>query len=81
MTGTIRLKFQNPEDKAGEESQTVIGEMGYQWHFAPNETKVLTDDYGNRTLAANATGALGTDIQQTVAPNVVLDDDDNSALV
>ena len=71
--GTIRLKASDLADRDQSERQTVIGEMGYQWHFGPNESKVLADTGGNRTLAANATVALGTSTQQTVAPCVNLD--------
>lgn len=78
--GTVRLRNINPEDNDGSSQQTVIGEMGYQWHFAPNESKVLPDNQGTRTLAANATVKLGSSVQQAVAPKVLYDGDDNNAL-
>jgi hypothetical protein len=76
--GTIRLRS---TDRAAIDSQeTVIGEMGYQWHFQPNETRVMADNEGNRTLSANATVSLGSTVQQEGSPNVLLDDDDNVAV-
>ncbi len=78
--GTIRLKATDLHDTDQAERQTVIGEMGYQWHFGPNETKVLADTGGNRTLAANATVKLGTTTQQTVAAGVNFDGDDLEGL-
>lgn len=76
--GTIRVR--STDRPAIDSQETVIGEMGYQWHFQPNETRVLADNAENRTLAANATGVLGTSVQQEVAPSVLLDDDDNVAV-
>jgi hypothetical protein len=78
--GTVRLRNANPEDNDGSSRQTVIGEMGYEWHFGPNESKVIPDNAENRTLAANATVKLGTTVQQAVAPEVLFDGDDNNAL-
>jgi len=78
--GTIRLRNANPEDNDGSSRQTVIGTDGHEWHFGPNECKVLPDNGPNRTLAANATVKLGTTVQQTVAPEVIFDGDDNNAI-
>ncbi len=80
MTGTIRLRATDLADRDQAERQTVIGEMGYQYHFGPNESRVLAESNENRTLAANATVALGTATQQTVAPCVNFDSDNGEAL-
>lgn len=78
--GTIRLKANDHSTRDQADRQTVVGEMGYQWHFGPNETKVLADNDENRTLSANATTSLGTTVQQTVAPEINIDDDDLAAV-
>jgi hypothetical protein len=78
--GTIRLRSDDQADRDHAERETVIGEMGYQWHFGPNESKVLADNAGNRTLSANATSSLGQSVQQAVAPDVNIDDDDIAAV-
>lgn len=76
MSGTIRLRSTDQDDRDHAERQTVIGEDGYQWHFGPNEHKVLPDNDNNRTLAANATVKFGSSVQQAVAPEVLADVDD-----
>lgn len=78
--GTVRIRSTDQEDIDHADRQTVIGEMGYEWHFGPNEAKVLPDSDENRTLAANATVKLGTTVQQAVAPEVLFDGDDNNAI-
>jgi hypothetical protein len=78
--GTIRLKATDLADRDQAERQTVIGEMGYQYHFGPNETKVLADNAENRTLSANATVTLGSTVQQSVAPKVNIDSDGLEAI-
>lgn len=78
--GTVRLRSDGQEDRDPAERQTVVGEMGYQWHFGPNESRVLHDSNENRTLAANATVKLGTSVQQAVAPDVKYDGDDAPAI-
>lgn len=78
--GTMRLRANDHSTRDQADRQTVIGEMGYQWHFGPNETKVLADNAENRTLSANATTALGSTVQQEVAPEVNIDDDDITAV-
>lgn len=72
---TIRLRNKQQEGKDYTQTQTVVGEMGYQYHFGPNESRVLPDH--EKTLASNATVKLGTDEQQAVAPEVVADVDDD----
>ncbi len=74
--GTLRLKFKPQEGKDYTEGQTVTDSEGYQWHFAPNETKTFPDLGTNTTLAANATVKWGTDTQQLDAPEVIADIDD-----
>ena len=73
--GTIRLKSDDGSTRDAADVQVVIGEMGYQTQLSPNETRVLADNAGNRTLAANATVTLGTTTQQTVAAGINLDTD------
>lgn len=75
--GTINLRGTDGQDTDGSSSQTVIGEMGYQYHLAPNEHKTLADNAENRTLAANATVKFGSTTQQSVAPEILADVDDN----
>lgn len=78
--GTLRFRTTDLADKDQADKQTVIGEMGYQYHFGPNESRVLADNNENRTLSANATTSLGTSVQQSVAPAVNIDDDDLAAV-
>lgn len=78
--GTIRVRSTDLADRDQAERQTIIGEMGYQYHLGPNESKVLADNAENRTLAANATVKLGSTVQQAEAPGVLFDGDDNDAI-
>lgn len=81
MTGTIRLRRDGTATEVaggGEVTQTVIDNEGYQWHFGPNESKVLPDDGNRITLAANATVEWGTTTQQADAPQVVADTEDQN---
>lgn len=76
MTGTISLRANDLSKKPYGEAETVIGEMGYQYHFNTNEHKSLADINEHTTLAANATVKFGSSVQQSVAPNVLADVDD-----
>jgi len=79
MTGNIRLRRDGDDAEVAGDSEvthTVIDNEGYQWHFGPNEAKVLPDDGNRTTLASNATVKWGTTTQQAAAPEVIADIDD-----
>ena len=76
---SIRLKSVRQEGNDYTGPETVIGEMGYQYHFGPNETKVLPDH--ERPLASNATVKLGSLVQQSVAPSVIADVEDARGVI
>ena len=79
MTDFIRFYNNQQEGKDNDiQNMTIIGEDGYQWHFGPNERKVLPIDIVH-TCAANATSATGDATQQTYAPTILADDDDLTA--
>ena len=78
MTGTIRLKFKPQEGKDYTEPQSVIDSEGYTWNFGPNQTRVLPDDGDRLTMASQATTVWGQTTQQTTAPEVEADVDDQA---
>lgn len=77
MTGYIRVRSDDQADRDHADRQTVVGEMGYQYHFGPNEAKVFADNNPNRIFASNATVKFGMDTQQSAAPAVKADVDDD----
>ena len=74
--GSIRLKFVPQEGKDYTKAQSVTDSEGYEWNFAPNETKTFPDVGTNTTLAANATVKWGTSTRQTDSLEIVADIDD-----
>ena len=78
MGGTIRVKFSPQEGKDYTEPQTVVDSEGYTWNFGPNQTRVLPDDGNRLTMASNATVKWGTSTQQSTAPEVIADVDDQA---
>ena len=74
MSGTIRLRniYQEGKD-VPIENQTVTDSEGFTWHLAPNESKVLTNDANQLTLASNATVVWGTATRQAKSLDIVAD--------
>ena len=73
MSVTIRNVPQEGKD-VGETNQTVYDSDGYKYHLGPNESMSIADDGRIAQMAANATVKMGSSVQQTQSPGIVVDE-------